>query len=134
MKTTYCLGRSPQFKLPCVKYKYLINERESKNNRLLTIPKNDYEINKYQIDDIKNMDIDEKKEIVSQMIDQIYPNKALKRCMKINSFKKFKIRKYFKGLKETLSDNQDIIQNQINLLNLIYLLNIHKLCFLIIIN
>lgn len=119
MKTIYCLGRSPQFKLPCVKYKYLLKESDNKINQLFTLPKNNYELNEYQIDDIKNMDEEDKKEIVNQMIDEIYPNKAIKRCMKINNLKKLKIRKYLKRLKESLSDNQNIIQNQVNIQNFV---------------
>ena len=119
MKTIYCLGRSPQFKLPCVKYKYLLKESENKNNQILILPKNNYAINEHKIGDIKNMDEEEKKEIVNQMIDEIYPSKGIKRCMKINNLKKFKIKKYLKILKESLSDNQNIIQNQINIQNFV---------------
>ena len=82
MKTIYCLGRTPQFKLPCIKYDYLLKDND-KICKYMTIPKKDDESKK--IEDIEKLDEDEKKEIVNQMLDKIYPKGAIKRSMQINS-------------------------------------------------
>lgn len=103
MKTIYSLGRCPQFKLPCVKYNYLISESDNKINNFKTITKNNIDFNDYDIDDVKNMDEEEKKEIVNQMIDQIHPKYGIKRCMKVNKIKKFALRKYLKDMKKCFS-------------------------------
>ena len=111
MKTIYSLGRCPQFKLPCVKYNYLIKESNNKFNNFKTLPKNNFEINDYEIDDVKNMDEDEKKEIVNQMIDRINHKNGIKRCMKVNNHaKKFPLKKYLKNLKKCFSYSKNKIE------------------------
>ena len=107
MKTIYCLGRTPQFKLPCVKYNYLLKEKEYKTNNFLTLPKNEIDFNEYEIEDVKNMNDDERKEIVNQMLDKIYPKRGLKRCLQINNINKIKIRKFLKGLNISLADKKN---------------------------
>ena len=114
MKTIYCLGRSPQFKLPCVKYKYLIRNDESHTYNSIKIPKNDSKINDYGIDEIKNMDLEEKKELAEQMLDHIYPSRAINRCMKINNKNKIKIKKYLKDLKHSYLERNNRNKKEIN--------------------
>ena len=115
MKTIYCLGRSPQFKLPCVKYKYLIRNDESHTYNSIKIPKNDSKINDYGIDEIKNMDLEEKKELAEQMLDHIYPSRAINRCMKINNKNKIKIKKYLKDLKHSYLERNNRNKKEINI-------------------
>ena len=110
MKTVYSLGRCPQFKLPCVKYNYLLKESNNRFNSFKTLSKNNFEINDYEIDDVKNMDEDEKKEIVNQMIDRIYNRNGIKRCMKVKHVKKFPLKKYLKNLKKCFSYNKNKIE------------------------
>ena len=115
MKTIYSLGRCPQFKLPCVKYNYLIKENNNRFNSFKTLSKNNFQINDYGIDDVKNMDEDEKKEIVNQMIDQTCHRNGIKRCMKVKTIKKFPLKKYLKNLKKCLSYNKNNIEvNNLN--------------------
>ena len=110
MKTIYSLGRCPQFKLPCVKYNFLLKESNNRFNSFKTLSKNNFEINDYEIDDVKNMDEDEKKEIVNQMIDRIYNRNGIKRCMKVKQVKKFPLKKYLKNLKKCFSYNKNKIE------------------------
>lgn len=110
MKTIYSLGRCPQFKLPCVKYNFLLKESDNRFNSFKTLSKNNFEINDYEIDDVKNMDEDEKKEIVNQMIDRIYNRNGIKRCMKVKHVKKFPLKKYLKNLKKCFSYNKNKIE------------------------
>ena len=110
MKTIYSLGRCPQFKLPCVKYNFLIKESNNRFNSFKTLSKNNFEINDYEIDDVKNMDEDEKKEIVNQMIDRIYNRNGIKRCMKVKHVKKFPLKKYLKNLKKCFSSYKNKIE------------------------
>lgn len=110
MKTIYSLGRCPQFKLPCVKYNFLLKESNNRFNSFKTLSKNNFEINDYEIDDVKNMDEDEKKEIVNQMIDRIYNRNGIKRCMKVKHVKKFPLKKYLKNLKKCFSYNKNKIE------------------------
>ena len=110
MKTIYSLGRCPQFKLPCVKYNFLLKESNNRFNSFKTLSKNNFEINDYEIDDVKNMNEDEKKEIVNQMIDRIYNRNGIKRCMKVKHVKKFPLKKYLKNLKKCFSYNKNKIE------------------------
>ena len=110
MKTIYSLGRCPQFKLPCVKYNFLLKESNNRFNSFKTLSKNNFEIKDYEIDDVKNMDEDEKKEIVNQMIDRIYNRNGIKRCMKVKHVKKFPLKKYLKNLKKCFSYNKNKIE------------------------
>ena len=110
MKTIYSLGRCPQFKLPCVKYNFLLKESNNRFNSFKTLSENNFEINDYEIDDVKNMDEDEKKEIVNQMIDRIYNRNGIKRCMKVKHVKKFPLKKYLKNLKKCFSYNKNKIE------------------------
>ena len=110
MKTIYSLGRCPQFKLPCVKYNFLLKESNNRFNSFKTLSKNNFEINDYEIDDVKNMDEDEKKEIANQMIDRIYNRNGIKRCMKVKHVKKFPLKKYLKNLKKCFSYNKNKIE------------------------
>jgi hypothetical protein len=45
------------------------------------------------------MDEEEKKEIVDQMLDQMYPNRGIKRCMQIKPKNKIQLRNLLKGFK-----------------------------------
>ncbi len=116
MKTIYCLGRTPQFKLPCIKYDYLLKDND-KICKYMTIPKKDDESKK--IEDIEKLDDDEKKEIVNQMLDKIYPKGAIKRSMQINSKRTIHSGKYLKNLKKSMSNwkrknNNDNNRNETN--------------------
>ena len=64
MKTIYCLRRSPQFKLPCVKYNYLLKEKEYKIDDLSSKPKINIDFNEYETEEIKNMDVMKKKKLL----------------------------------------------------------------------
>lgn len=114
MKTIYSLGRSPQFKIPCIKYNFLLKDKDYKTNNFLTLPKNDIEFKEYEKDEIRKMDEEERKEIVNQMLDKMYPKRGLRRCMQVNSDKKIKLRKFFKGLKESLSEKNNPIKQENN--------------------
>ena len=112
MKTIYCLGKSPQFKFPCIKYNYLLKEKDNKINNLMTLPKNEIEFNDYEMNEIENMDEEEKKEIVDQMLDQMYPNRGIKRCMQIKPKNKIQLRNLLKGFKQSLDEKKNKIKNE----------------------
>ena len=103
MKTIYCLGGAPQFRLPCIKYHYLIKEREKKNNSLL--PKNNLNIKDFY--NMNTIEENENEKIVEQWMDQIYPMRSIKRCLEINPTIKLKMRKFYRNLKESLSVNKN---------------------------
>ena len=110
MKTIYCLGKSPQFKFPCIKYNYLLKEKDNQINNLMTLPKNEIEFNDYEMNEIENMDEEEKKEIVDQMLDQMYPNRGIKRCMQIKPKNKIQLRNLLKGFKQSLGVKKNKIK------------------------
>ena len=110
MKTIFCLGKSPQFKFPCIKYNYLLKEKDNQINNLMTLPKNEIEFNDYEMNEIENMDEEEKKEIVDQMLDQIYPNRGIKRCMQIKPKNKIQLRNLLKGFKQSLNEKKNKIK------------------------
>ena len=110
MKTIYCLGKSPQFKFPCIKYNYLLKEKDNQINNLMTLPKNEIEFNDYEMNEIENMDEEEKKEIVDQMLDQMYPNRGIKRCMQIKPKNKIQLRNLLKGFKQSLGAKKNKIK------------------------
>ena len=110
MKTIYCLGKSPQFKFPCIKYNYLLKEKDNQINNLMTLPKNEIEFNDYEMNEIENMDEEEKKEIVDQMLDQMYPNRGIKRCMQIKPKNKIQLRNLLKGFKQSLGEKKNKIK------------------------
>ena len=114
MKTIYSLGRSPQYKLCCVKYNYLLKEKDNKINNLKTLPKKEIDLNDYKIDEIKNMDEEEKKEIVDQMLDQLYPKRGIKRCMQINNKNKIILRNILKDFRESLTKIENKTEKEIN--------------------
>ena len=64
----------------------------------MTLPKNDIDFNEYEMDEIKNMDEEEKKEIVDQMLDKIYPKRGINRCMQIKPKNKIHLRNILKVL------------------------------------
>ena len=96
MKTLYCLGGAPQFRLPCLKYGFLIKEKDNKYKNIT--PKNNT-ISK----DFYNVEEIEKETIVDQWIDQIYPLRSIKRCVQINPTMKLNMRKFYKHLRQYLS-------------------------------
>ena len=96
MKTLYCLGGAPQFRLPCLKYGFLIKERDNKYKSIT--PKNNTIIK-----DFYNVEEIEKETIVDQWIDQIYPLRSIKRCVQINPTMKLNMRKFYKHLRQSLS-------------------------------
>ena len=110
MKTIYCLGKSPQFKFPCIKYNYLLKEKDNQIKNLMTLPKNEIEFNDYEMNEIENMDEEEKKEIVDQMLDQMYPNRGIKRCMQIKPKNKIQLRNLLKGFKQSLGAKKNKIK------------------------
>ena len=110
MKTIYCLSKSPQFKFPCIKYNYLLKGKDNISNNLMTLPKNDIDFNEYEMDEIKNMDEEEKKEIVDQMLDKIYPKRGINRCMQIKPKNKIHLRNILKGFKQSLDDKKNKIK------------------------
>ena len=117
MKTIYCLRRSPQFKLPCIKYNYLLKEKEYKINNYLSRPKIDIDFNEYETEEVKNMNDDEKKEIVNQILDKIYPKIGIKRCMQINRNNKIKLKKFLKDFQKPFLQKRYIFNNENNELN-----------------
>ena len=96
MKTLYCLGGAPQFRLPCLKYGFLIKEKDNKYKNIT--PKNNT-ISK----DFYNVEEIEKETIVDQWIDQIYPLRSIKRCVQINPTMKLNMRKFYRHLRQSLS-------------------------------
>lgn len=82
MKTIYCLGGAPQFRLPCVKYNFLKKERKNY---------------------FKNINILATKNEKESMIHQIYPAKKVKKNLLINSIIKSGINKFCNNLSESLS-------------------------------
>ena len=110
MKTIYCLRRSPQFKLPCVKYNYLLKEKEYKIDDLSSKPKINIDFNEYETEEIKNMDDHEKKEIVNQILDKLYPKMGIKRCMQINRNNKIKLKKFLKNFKKSFLNKKNIFK------------------------
>lgn len=105
MKTLYCLGGSPQFRIPCLKYSFLLKEKENKNifTKNDTIPK-----------DFNNLDEKEKKTIIEEWMDQIYPKRAIKKCLQINPSIKLKMKAFYRHLRESLSKKEDKTTQQIN--------------------
>jgi hypothetical protein len=110
MKTLYCLGGAPQFRLPCIRYHYLIKKREKKNISLF--PKKNLIIK-----DFYNMNTSEenkKEKLVDEWIDQIYPMRSIKRCLEINPTIKIKMRKFYRTLRESLSVDKNKTKTKIN--------------------
>ena len=98
MKTLYCLGGVPQFKIPCLKYGFLIKEKE--NNRNLFTKNHSVDIKDfYNIKKEKN----QLETIADKYIDKIFPSRGIKRCLQINPNMKIRMKKYFKNLKGYLS-------------------------------
>ena len=97
MKTLYCLGGTPQFRLPCLKYGFLIKEKDNKFQNIT--PKNNTIIK-----DFYNVEEIEKETIVDQWLDQIYPLRSIKRCVQINPTMKLNMRKFYKHLRQSLSN------------------------------
>ena len=115
MKTVYCLGGAPQFRLPCIRYNYLIKEKERKNIKNINSQNKENQI----IKDFHNMNINtieenEKEKLVDQWMDQIYPIRSIKRCLQINPTIKLKMRKFYKTLRESLSVGKNKTTGTIN--------------------
>ena len=108
MKTLYSLGGAPQFRVPCLKYSFLIKEKENKNifHKSNTI-----------IKDFNNIEEKEKETIVDQWMDQIYPMKSIKRCLSINPTIKVKMRKFYRHLRESLFKREGKLNQEINNMN-----------------
>ena len=108
MKTLYSLGGSPQFRLPCLKYGFLIKEKDNKFKNIL--PKNNNTI----IKDFYEFDENEKEEnLVDQWMDAIYPLRSIKRCVQINPTMKLNMRKFYRHLRESLSIGRNKTANKI---------------------
>ena len=95
MKTLYCLGGSPQFRLPCLKYGFLLKEKENKDNNFL--PKSELIIKDFYYNEE-----DEKEALVDQWIDKIYPTRSIKKCLQINPTMQLKMKKFYKQLRDSL--------------------------------
>jgi len=105
MKTLYCLGGVPQFKIPCLKYCFLIKEKE--NNRNLIAKNHSIDIKDfYNIKKEKN----NMETIADKYIDEIFPSRGIKRCLQINPNMKIRMKKYFKNLKGYLSLEKNKVQ------------------------
>ena len=117
MKTLYCLGGVPQFKIPCLKYGFLIKEKENIRN---LIAKNHSIDNKhfYNIKKGKN----EIETIADKYIDEIFPSRGIKRCLQINQNIQIRMKNYFKNLKRYLSFEK----NKINSINEKYKENVNN--------
>ena len=98
MKTLYCLGGVPQFKIPCLKYSFLLKEKENSRN---LIGKN----HSIDIKDFYNIKKEKNKmeTLADKYIDEIFPSRGIKRCLQINPNMKIRMKKYFKDLKGYLS-------------------------------
>lgn len=119
MKTLYCLGGVPQFKIPCLKYSFLIREKE--NNRNLYTKNHSIDIKDfYNIEKEK----DHMETIADKYFDELYPTRGIKRCLQINPNMKIRMKKYFKNLKGILS----LEKNKVNAINENYKenVNIHE--------
>ena len=122
MKTLYCLGVSPQFRVPCIKYSFIMKENENKIRNYL--PKGNHIIK-----DFYNFEKKQNEKLVDQWIDQLYPVRAIKRCFEINPSIKQGMRIFYRHLRESLSDGKsktfdkinknenNILENNINILN-----------------
>ena len=95
MKTLYCLGGSPQFRLPCLKYGFLLKEKENKDN--IFLPKSDLIIK-----DFYNIEENKKEALVDQWIDKIYPTRSIKKCLQINPTIQLKMKTFYKQLRDSL--------------------------------
>ena len=107
MKTLYCLGVSPQFRVPCIKYSFIMKENEKKVRNYL--PK-DTNI----IKDFYNLKRNENEKLVDQWLDQLYPVRAIKRCFEINPSIKQGMRIFYRHLRETLSNGKTKTFDKIN--------------------
>ena len=107
MKTLYCLGGSPQFRIPCIKYGFLMKENENKIKNYL--PKGNHIIK-----DFYNLEGNEKENLVDKWIDQIYPVRSIKRCFEINPSIKLGMKKFYKSLRESLSIGKNKTSDKIN--------------------
>lgn len=86
MKTVYCLGGTPQFRLACFKYSSLIKERQNKFKKNIFNKMNE-------------------KEFLSREINPFF---LIKRCLQINPNIKKRMNKFYKSLGESLtSKNND---------------------------
>ena len=86
MKTVYCLGGTPQFRLACFKYSSLIKERQNKFKKNIFNKMNE-------------------KEFFSREINLFF---LIKRCLQINPNIKKRMNKFYKSLGESLtSKNND---------------------------
>ena len=117
MKTLYCLGGVPQFKIPCLKYGFLIKEKE--NNRNL-FAKN-HSIDNKDFYNIKKGN-NEIETIADKYIDEIFPSRGIKRCLQINQNIQIRMKNYFKNLKRYLSFEK----NKINTMNEKYKENVNN--------
>ena len=106
MKTLYCLGAAPQFRVPCIKYGFIIKENENQVKNYVTKSNS---INKNFYDNEKN----EKENIIEKQIEKIYPNKSIKRCLQINPTIKLQMRQFYRHLKEYLSIERSKTSNKI---------------------
>ena len=107
MKTLYCLGVSPQFRVPCLKYSFLMKENENKIKNYL--PQGNHIIK-----DFYNLERKQNEKLVDQWIDQLYPLRAIKRCFEINPSIKQGMRIFYRHLRESLSDGKSKTFNKIN--------------------
>lgn len=94
------MGGIPQFRLPCIKYSFIIKEKENKNK--IISPKGCSIIK-----DFYNIEEKQKKTIVDQYMDIIYPINSIKKCLQINPTLKLKMRKFYKHLRESLSNGRN---------------------------
>ena len=106
MKTLYCLGAAPQFRVPCIKYGFIINEKENEVKNYVTKSNS---INKKFYDNEKG----EKESIIDKWMENYYPNKSIKKCLQINPNIKLQMRQFYRHLKESLSIERNKTSNNI---------------------
>ena len=106
MKTLYCLGAAPQFRVPCIKYGFIINEKENEVKNYVTKSNS---INKKFYDNEKG----EKESIIDKWMENYNPNKSIKKCLQINPNIKLQMRQFYRHLKESLSIERNKTSNNI---------------------
>ena len=106
MKTLYCLGAAPQFRVPCIKYGFIIKEKENQVKNYVTKSNS---MNKNFYDNEKK----EKENIIEKWTENFYPNKSIKRCVQINPSIKSQMRQFYRNLKDSLSIERSKASNKI---------------------
>ena len=115
MKTLYSLGGVPQFRLPCVRFNFLLKEREAQFKNLNIFNKKSGVIKDFY--NLNNLEGNEKDSKLEHVMEQIFPCRALNKCIQINPSIRIRMKKFYKSLSHSLSlrkKNNKINNNQIN--------------------